>query len=78
MTDRVVIEGHGLAVTIEQGDDPKRRRPKPALATPGPLRTIEDVLAMGNPYWTEAENREAELRWAAKWADWDRKYHHAA
>jgi len=28
MTERVTVEGRGLAVTVEEADDPKRRRPK--------------------------------------------------
>ena len=67
MSETVVIHGQGL--TVEQTGpepDPKRRRP-PAMPkarhdgrakTTG--RTLDQVLAEPNPYWTEEENHAAE------------------
>jgi len=51
MTERVTIEGRNLAVSVEQDDDPKRRRPKAYKPTTG--RTLAEILAEPNPYWPE-------------------------
>ena len=63
MTERVVIEGAGLAVTIDDAPDPKRKRP-PTYRAPAPtgrdlLATIS-ALTRHNPYWTDEANRAAE------------------
>jgi len=59
MTERVTIEGRNLAVSVEQDDDPKRRRPKAYKPTTGQARskttgrTLAQILAEPNPYWPE-------------------------
>jgi hypothetical protein len=62
MTERVVIEGHDLAVTTDTAPDPKRRRP-PAY-TPAKVkltdRTIKWMANDPNPYWTDEANKAAE------------------
>lgn len=68
MTETVTIHGQGLTVEHTGTEpDPKRRRP-PAMpkarhdgrATTG--RTWDQVTTEPNPYWTEQENADAELR----------------
>lgn len=67
MTERVVIEGHDLAVTHHTDDEPapdpvKRKRPPDYTLTAPTIdlgRLIEQLTA-DNPYWTPEANAWAE------------------
>lgn len=62
MTDRVVVEGQGLTVTEQTGEDPKRRRP-PTYVPPADqpeTRSIAEIADKPNPYWSAEENEAAD------------------